>query len=627
MLKITPSGFITAIFMVVFCASSFGQPMPCAGLAVNGDYSYEVYTENGKVFFKLIPLAPINGSSAGIVYIREGTSGGVYSGYTMALTGKDLTYSKAFANGTVLSFYFSYKVPAGGERNSKDDPHDYLVGTSCLKGAPAVSITTPIAGTDFISPATVSINATASDVDGTVSKVEFYQGNTLLGVDDTKPYTFLWNNVPAATYDLTAKAIDNTNLSTSSVPVKIIVSPPNLNGFCGTAFNKDYEFKADTIEGKVIFTLHALSPIVGSKYALINIKEGVADTYSGYDMIPSGADFIFLKTIAVGTPLRYYFTYNVPTGGERNSSANPHSYVVGKSCTGANGIPSVSITGPNKNAIFTEPALVNLQAAAFDADGTVANVEFFRGNMSIGKDLTGPYGFDWTNVPAGNYQVTAKVTDDKKLTNISTDLKVTVNINFGSGYCGTVANGDYSYKVETIGGNVVFSMHPLTPIKGSAYALIYVREGLTGAYPGYPMTAIGPDFRFTKAIADKTPLSIYFTYSVPTGGERNSSLTPHPYVVGSDCIVPVGNKELDRGEAWTIYPNPVGDQLCIQGAQIDLSEYVISISNQAGQKILILQERTGIKKIDVSAFLPGLYFLEMTNLQTGNRQSKQFVKL
>jgi hypothetical protein len=115
-------------------------------------------------------------------------------------------------------------------------------------------------------------------------------------------------------------------------------------------------------------------------------------------------------------------------------------------------------------------------------------------------------------------------------------VRVVVKINNAAGFCATVANGDYSYKAETIGGNVVFSLHPLSPIAGCSYALIYVREGLSGGYPGYNMTPIGTDFRFTKAISNGTPLSIYFTYQVPAGGERNSSLTPHSYTTGTTCI-------------------------------------------------------------------------------------------
>jgi hypothetical protein len=71
---------------------------------------------------------------------------------------------------------------------------------------PTISITSPANNAVFTAPASITINATASDANGTVSKVEFYQGTTLLNTDTVAPYSFTWTNVPAATYSLTAKA-------------------------------------------------------------------------------------------------------------------------------------------------------------------------------------------------------------------------------------------------------------------------------------------------------------------------------------------------------------------------------------------------------------------------------------
>ena len=53
----------------------------------------------------------------------------------------------------------------------------------------------PAAGATFTAPASVAITASASDADGTVSRVDFYQGSTLLGSDTTSPYGFTWGSV------------------------------------------------------------------------------------------------------------------------------------------------------------------------------------------------------------------------------------------------------------------------------------------------------------------------------------------------------------------------------------------------------------------------------------------------
>jgi chitinase len=96
---------------------------------------------------------------------------------------------------------------------------------------PTVSITSPDSGATFPTfPASITINATASaDTGKTISQVAFYQGNTLLGIDTTSPYSFLWNNVPQGIYQLTAKATDNKGFFGTSSPVKIVVGNPLIN--------------------------------------------------------------------------------------------------------------------------------------------------------------------------------------------------------------------------------------------------------------------------------------------------------------------------------------------------------------------------------------------------------------
>jgi hypothetical protein len=88
---------------------------------------------------------------------------------------------------------------------------------------PNVSITEPADGATFTAPANITINATASDSDGTVSKVDFYQGSTLLGTDTNSPYSYSWSNVADGNYVLTAKATDNEGAVTTSSTVSIIV--------------------------------------------------------------------------------------------------------------------------------------------------------------------------------------------------------------------------------------------------------------------------------------------------------------------------------------------------------------------------------------------------------------------
>ena len=82
--------------------------------------------------------------------------------------------------------------------------------------APTVSITSPNNNQSFEFGSNVTINASASDSDGNVSKVEFFNGTSKLGEDTSSPYRFTISNATAGVYNITAVATDNDNASTTS---------------------------------------------------------------------------------------------------------------------------------------------------------------------------------------------------------------------------------------------------------------------------------------------------------------------------------------------------------------------------------------------------------------------------
>jgi hypothetical protein len=90
---------------------------------------------------------------------------------------------------------------------------------------PAVSITSPVDGAIFPWKPTITVTATATDSDGTVTRVEFRDGTTLLGQDSTAPYSFTWRNVPVGSHVLTARATDNMSAATTSSQIRITVRP------------------------------------------------------------------------------------------------------------------------------------------------------------------------------------------------------------------------------------------------------------------------------------------------------------------------------------------------------------------------------------------------------------------
>jgi len=101
-------------------------------------------------------------------------------------------------------------------------------GSPPLITPPTVSITSPASGATFTATANITINASASDSDGTISKVEFFQDCILVGSATASPYSLTVNNLPAGSYRLTAKATDNSGATTTSSNVVVTVNLPPL---------------------------------------------------------------------------------------------------------------------------------------------------------------------------------------------------------------------------------------------------------------------------------------------------------------------------------------------------------------------------------------------------------------
>lgn len=116
--------------------------------------------------------------------------------------------------------YVRYLGPVDGGGNVSEIE---FIGSPAINPPPTISITSPAPNTSFNAPANITIVANAADANGTVSKVEFFNGTTLLGTDNTSPYSYAWSNVAAGTYSITAKATDNAGATTSHIVSNIIV--------------------------------------------------------------------------------------------------------------------------------------------------------------------------------------------------------------------------------------------------------------------------------------------------------------------------------------------------------------------------------------------------------------------
>ncbi len=279
--------------------------------------------------------------------------------------------------------------------------------------APSVSIVKPVAGAVFTAPATIAISADATDNDGLISKVEFFQGTTKLGEKSSSPWTFNWNNVPSGSYSLTATATDNSGSKTTSsavnvtvraYPVISITSPVSGSSFTAPA-NITIAANASDPDGKI------------SKVEFFNGTSSIVSL--------SAAPWTFTwNDVAAGT-------YSLTAVATDNSGLKTTSTAITLTVKNSpppviNQPPVISISDIRPETSFFAPAKITISATATDPDGSVASVEFFNKTTSLGVITSAPWSIVWNDVPEGNYSITAVATDNLGAKTTSSAVSLTI---------------------------------------------------------------------------------------------------------------------------------------------------------------------------------------------------------
>ncbi|UUZ53376.1 Ig-like domain-containing protein [Massilia sp. H-1] len=275
--------------------------------------------------------------------------------------------------------------------------------------APTISIATPVSPATFYVPGTLSLKVNAADSDGTVAKVDFYNGAALLGTVTQAPFTYAWSNPGVGAYTIKAKATDNKGATTTSAALALTVKAAPVPTVSVTAPVQNARFVAPAA-----ITLTAAAAVTG-------------DTISKVEYISSGS--------VIGTASAAPYTVNLTNvaAGNYNVSAKATGALGGTATSAlinlvvANNVaPTVTLSTSQSGA--TAPAVVILNAVAADSDGTVAKVEFFNGATLLGADTQAPYSFVWNNVAAGTYAITARATDNLGLATTTAVGSVTVGV-------------------------------------------------------------------------------------------------------------------------------------------------------------------------------------------------------
>jgi chitinase len=132
------------------------------------------------------------------------------------------------------------------------------------------------------------LTANASDPDGTVSKVEFFQGATKLGETNNAPYQFTWSNIPAGSYSLTAKATDDSGATTISSAAAIQVTAPSVSAsYSGgqiviswaTAAGSYTLEMTDSLTPPISWSPALETPVVNGTQTTVTISAGVGNKF------------------------------------------------------------------------------------------------------------------------------------------------------------------------------------------------------------------------------------------------------------------------------------------------------------------------------------------------------------
>lgn len=255
---------------------------------------------------------------------------------------------------------------------------------------PRVVLTAPASNIVYVAGSDIKMSATAWDVDGGISQVQFLNGFNKLGTVTTEPYNFIWSNAPAGNCQITAIAVDNYGLTSTSGVVNVIVdTPPSIT---------------------------LTNPVNGAVYvAGTNISIGASASDSDGTILQveffQGATSLGIMTNA---PFTMVWSNSTPGIYALTARATDNNGIAATSGIVSITVAGVVITNPKNNLVLTAPANVAINAVVTDNTG-INHVEYYQGTNSLGVAFGAPYGVNWTNIAAGVYVITAFASDNNGL--------------------------------------------------------------------------------------------------------------------------------------------------------------------------------------------------------------------
>ncbi len=280
-------------------------------------------------------------------------------------------------------------------------------------GNVAPKITLATSATTFAAPGSATLTATASDSDGTVTSVKFYNGATVVANLTAAPYTYTFSAAGAATATFTAVAQDNAGATTMSNALVITATGVNPPGNSPPKITLAASATTITAPGSAMLTATASD----SDGTVTSVK-----FYNGASLVSTLSAAPYTYTYAAAAAGTSTFT----AVAQDNVGATTVSNPIAITANGApGGAPVPKMTFSVSNTLVAAPGTVTLSATNVSSTGlTIARVSFFMNGVKLIDKFAAPYTFT-ANVPASaSYMFTAEAQDSAGTTHMTLPIKV-----------------------------------------------------------------------------------------------------------------------------------------------------------------------------------------------------------
>lgn len=313
---------------------------------------------------------------------------------------------------------------------------------------PTIALIPPANGASCLAPATINLTASVESHGHSITKVQFYSGTTLLGETTAPSHSFIWSNVSAGSYGLSARAVYNAGSTVTSAPVNMTVtstlpSSPALTfaatsgtitapfiAAAGTIYQLTFAGMAEggraaysvTITNAGNYTVSALvdAPRDDANSFFVNIDAEPANSAMIWDIpVTSGSTVRTVSWRGNGTGDNNQFNPKVFTLGAgthqlivRGREADCHLGAITLAPYDTNTPPFVTLTTPPSGATVSGSSVI-VSAKASDSDG-VAGVQFKLDGENLGaEDTNAPYvvTLNTTLIADGPHTLAAVVRD------------------------------------------------------------------------------------------------------------------------------------------------------------------------------------------------------------------------